>query len=93
MFSLTTTKLAVNVVSALGVSKVVGDIIKNNVTVVTTSQKLLVQAGGFVLGSMIVDHAVAHVNKMFDEVTDWVNKDKSDPTTSDAPEPSNLHVA
>lgn len=63
-----TAKLAVNIVSALGVSKIVGEIVKNNVTVITTGQKIIVNTGSFVLGSMLVEHACNHVNKTFDEL-------------------------
>jgi len=71
MFSLATTKLAINVISSLGVTKVVGDIIKNNTTVMTGSQKLLVNAGTLVLSSMLVEQATNHVNNTIDELVYW----------------------
>jgi hypothetical protein len=80
MLSLASTKLAVNIVSALGVSKVVGDIVKNNTTVLTGSQKFLVNAGGLVLGSMIVEQASNHVNRTIDDIVEWHRKEKEDST-------------
>jgi hypothetical protein len=77
MLSLTSAKLAANVVSALGVSKVVGDIVKNNTTVLTGSQRFLVNAGGLVLGSMIVEQASNHVNRTIDELVDWHRQEKN----------------
>lgn len=78
MFSLASTKLAVNIVSALGVSKVIGDIVKNNTTVLTGSQKLLVNAGGLVLGSMVVEQACNHVNRTIDDLVEWHKQEKED---------------
>lgn len=71
MLSLATTRLVVTGVSALGVSKVVGDIIKNNTVILTGSQKVLVGAGSLVLSSMIVEQACDHVNGVIDDVVEW----------------------
>lgn len=81
MLSLTSARLAANIVSALGVSKVVGDIVKNNTTVLTGSQKFLVNAGGLVLGSMIVEQASNHVNRTIDDLVEWHKREKDDLTT------------
>jgi hypothetical protein len=85
MFSLASTKLAVNIVSALGVSKVIGDIVKNNTTVLTGSQKFLVNAGGLVLGSMVVEQACNHVNRTIDDVVEWHRKEKEDSADTGIP--------
>ncbi len=82
MSSLSLTKLAINIVASLGVSKVVGDIVKNNTTVITTSQKLLVNAGGLVLGSMIVEQACDHVNTTIDQVVEWRKREKKEESTT-----------
>jgi hypothetical protein len=58
-------KGAVHIVGALGVQKVVGDIIKNNTVVVSTADKVLVSAGSLVLGSMIGEQASKHVSHVF----------------------------
>lgn len=78
MPSLAVARLAINIVSSLGVTKVVGDIVKNNTTVLTTSQKFLVNAGGLVLGSMIVEKAIDHVNTTIDKVIELRNKEEKE---------------
>jgi hypothetical protein len=75
-------KLAANVVAGLGVTKVVGDIVRNNTTVVTNGQKWMVTAGTLVLESMIVDHAVDHVNTTIDRVVAWNENRKEETPTS-----------
>lgn len=78
MLSLTSTKLAVNIVSSIGVSKVIGDIVKNNTTVLTGSQKFFVNAGGLVLGSMVVEQALNHVNRTIDDIVEWHRKETAE---------------
>ena len=87
MLSLTSTKLAINIVSSLGVSKVVGDIVRNNTTVMTGSQKFLVNAGGLVLGSMIMEHAMNHVNTTIDNVVEW-HRRETENSGQDVTEPA-----
>jgi hypothetical protein len=82
MLSLTSTKLAVNVISSIGVSKVIGDIVKNNTTVLTGSQKFFVNAGGLVIGSMVVEQALNHVNRTIDNIVEWHRKETSQPEDS-----------
>lgn len=71
-------KLSVHVVSSLGVYKVVGDIIKNNVSVVTKVDKVKVFSGSIVLSSVIADTASKHINAKMDEFEAWNKKRKSD---------------
>lgn len=71
MTTFTIVKAGVHIVSALGVTKVLGDIVRNNVTVVTTTDKILVNAGSLVLGSMIVEAASKHVNEQIETVITW----------------------
>lgn len=85
MLSLTSTKLAFNIVSSLGVTKVIGDIVKNNTTVLTGSQKFLVNAGALVISSMVVEQACNHVNRQIDELVYWHKRETEDSTTSTAP--------
>jgi len=58
-------KGAVHIAGALGVQKVVGDIIRNNTVVVSTADKILVSAGSLVLGSMIGEQAQKHIAHVF----------------------------
>lgn len=59
-------KIATHIVTSFGVTKVLNDVIKNNTTVVTTTDKVLVKVGSFVLSSMVLDSASKRVTKMLD---------------------------
>ena len=76
-------KLAAQIVAGLGVSKIVSDIIRNNVIVVTTFQKVTVSTGGFVLGSMLMDQSAKHIEEQIDTVVDWFEKRKEDETSTE----------
>lgn len=69
-------KLAAQIVAGLGVGKIVGDIIRNNVVVTTTLQKVTVNTGAFVLGSMLVDQSSKHIEETVDNVVSWIEKRK-----------------
>jgi hypothetical protein len=75
-------RLALNVIASIGVSKVINDIISNNVNVETTAEAVKVWTGSIVLGSMIVDHASDHLNGRMDAVLAWHESRKADPTTA-----------
>lgn len=64
-------RLATQIAASIGVSKVIGDVIKNNTNVQTTADAVKVWAGSIVIGSMIAEHASTHVNRRFDEVLAW----------------------
>jgi hypothetical protein len=68
MSKLAIAKLAINVVTGVGVSKVVNDIIKNNVSIITNGDRIKVAVGSLVIGSMVAEAASNHVesgiNKM-----------------------------
>ena len=68
--ALTLGKLAAQTIAGMGASKIVTDIVKNNVTAVTTAQKVTVGAGTFVLGSMIFEQSVNHIERLITEVSD-----------------------
>jgi hypothetical protein len=75
-------RLAVNLAASIGMSKVVHDFIRNNVTVVTTADAVKVAAGSLVIGSMVAEHASKHVNSRIDSVIAWHENRKEDkPTT------------
>ena len=75
-------KLAAQVVAGLGVSKIAGDIIKNNVAVVTTAQSVMVKAGTFVIGSMLWEQSSNHIERQTEELLETYRKwkDKETPT-------------
>jgi hypothetical protein len=63
MSMVTLVKAGVHIMSALGVGKVLNDVVRNNTNVVNTADKILVNAGTLVLGSMIVEKAHSHVSE------------------------------
>jgi hypothetical protein len=75
------TKLAVQVISGIGVSKVVKDIIANNTTVETTADAVKVWTGSVVIGSMASDAVSNHVNAKIDQVANWFESRKTTETT------------
>lgn len=75
-------KLAVQLVSSVGVSKVVNDIIRNNTNVVTTADAVKVAAGSLVIGSMIAEHASEHVNNRMESAVAWYKSRKDEAATT-----------
>lgn len=64
-------KLAVHVAASVGVSKVVGDVIRNNTTVVTTADAAKVWTGGFVIGMIVTEAARKTIDARIAEATEW----------------------
>lgn len=50
-----------------GTSKIVRDIIKNNVTVETTADKVKVAAGTFAIGGLVAEKISAHTDQKVDD--------------------------
>ena len=67
-------KLGLQVVSGLGVSKILGDVVKNNVVITTTTQKVLVGTGSFVLGSMLWEQSSNHIERAVKDAVTWMEK-------------------
>lgn len=76
MSTLSVAKLAINVVGSLGVGKILNDVIKSNTTIVTTADKLLVNAGTLVLGTMAGQKASDTVNTTIDNAVKMVKDAK-----------------
>lgn len=76
--SLPLVKLAAQVTAGLGVSKIVTDIVRNNVAITTTVQAVTVKAGAFVLGSMLVEQSSNHIERAVDDVAAWFEKRNAD---------------
>jgi hypothetical protein len=74
-------RLAVHLVSSVGVSKVVNDIIRNNTNVETTADAVKVAAGGLVIGSMVAEQASKHVTARLDDALAWYQNRKDSVTT------------
>jgi hypothetical protein len=77
-------KLAVQAVSGFGVSKILGDVVKNNVTILTPAQAVSVKVGSFVLGSILWEQSSNHIERMTDDLVKLVQKRKEE--TEDTPE-------
>lgn len=77
-------KLAVHVLSSVGVSKIVNDVIKNNVTIETTADAVKVACGSIVIGSIVADTASRHVTARMDDLATWYEgrKTKETPATA-----------
>lgn len=71
-------KLAVQTVSGFGVSKILGDIVKNNVSIMTPAQAVSVKVGSFVLGSMLWEASSNHIERATDELVKTIQKRKEE---------------
>lgn len=69
-------KVASQLVAGLGVSKILTDIIKNNVTVVTAADSVKVWTGSLVLSSMIVEQSSNHIERVGNELFKWAKTHK-----------------
>jgi len=71
-------KLATQLVAGLGVTKIIADIVKNNVNVVTTADAVKVWTGSFVIGSMLVEQSSKHIDTATNDVITWFKKRNDD---------------
>jgi hypothetical protein len=74
-------RLAVHILASVGVSKVINDVITNNVNVVTPADTVKVWTGSIVIGSMIAEHASKHVNDRMNAVIAWNESRKTEIVT------------
>jgi hypothetical protein len=75
-------KFGINLISTVGVSKVVRDIISNNTDVETTADAVKVWAGSLVIGGMVAERASEHVNRRVDGAITWFDNRRQDSNTS-----------
>jgi hypothetical protein len=73
---ITFAKFGINLISTIGVSKVVRDIIQNNTNVETTADAVKVTVGSFVIGGMVAEQASEHVNRRVDGAIAWYESRK-----------------
>jgi hypothetical protein len=69
-------RMAAQVVAGLGVSKIVTDIVKNNVVIATPLQRVTVGAGSFVLGSIALEQSAQHIERITAPLFDWAQNHK-----------------
>jgi hypothetical protein len=64
-------RLATQFVAGMGVSKILSDIVRNNVVLTTQMETITVKVGGLVLGSMLVEQSSNHITQQIDTVSAW----------------------
>lgn len=67
-------KLGVGVLAGIPVSKIVNDIIRNNVTIVTKVDKIKVATGSVVIGAMVGNQVSKTTDTLVDAVVDIKNR-------------------
>lgn len=73
-------KAAASITAGLGVSKIVTDIVKNNVAITTPIQAVTVKVGSFVLGSMLWEQSSKHIDRSVNDLLATVQKNKTEET-------------
>jgi len=73
---LTVAKLATQAVAGYGASKIVTDIIRNNIAITTPIQRIVMGSGAFVLGSVVFEQSVNHIDRMIAEVASQIEEIK-----------------
>lgn len=73
---LTVAKMAAQGIAGYGAQKIVGNIVRNNVVVTTTVQRIVIGSGSFVLGSLAFEQSVHHIDRMIAEVVAQVEEIK-----------------
>jgi uncharacterized protein YacL len=66
----------VKLIAALGVSKVISDVVRVNAINTNIASKVMSNIGGLVLGSMIMDHASKHVDETINAITEKIEEEK-----------------
>jgi hypothetical protein len=76
-------RLGAQLVASVGVSKVINDIITNNTRVETAADAVKVWTGSIVLGSIIAEQAVNHVNARIDQAQAWLKSREAEEATTE----------
>lgn len=71
-------KSAVSIVVGAGTSKIVGSIIKNNVSPEKLTDKVTIAAATFVVGAMVADATSMYTNAKIDELAAWCSKKRDE---------------
>lgn len=70
MNAIAITKKAVSLLIAAGVSKIVNDVIANNVAIEKTHQKVTVPLASIAIGGVVADAASDYTDNLIDETVD-----------------------
>jgi hypothetical protein len=79
-------KLGVAVLAGIPVSKITNDIIRNNVTIVTTLDRVKVVAGSAVIGAMISQSLSRTTDQLVDTVVALKNRNEENTETTEVNE-------
>lgn len=74
MFSLPVIKGIAQLVGGLGVAKIATQIVRNNTTVMSMTDVILVRAGSFVIGSMAMKAATEHIDESIDDIVENIKE-------------------
>jgi len=76
-------KAATQIAAGMGVSKIVTDVVQNNVTAVTPIQGITVKVGSFVLGSMLWEQSSNHIERQANHLVALFQKNGEDKTVTE----------
>ena len=76
-------KAATQIAAGLGVSKIVTDIVQNNVVITTPVQNITVKIGSFVLGSMLWEQSSDHIERQTTNLVALIKKHAPEDNTSE----------
>jgi hypothetical protein len=79
-------KFGVAALAGIPVTKIVNDVVKNNVTIVTQADKVMVKAGGFIIGSMIAASLKETTDGVVDAVVAIKNRTQKTEETTETEE-------
>lgn len=71
-------KFAVQTLGSLGCAKVVSDIIKNNTVATNLVEKVLINSGSLVFGSLVMDLSTRHINEIWASVSTQIEEAKEE---------------
>ena len=76
-------KAVTQIAAGMGVSKIVTDVVSNNVALATPFQAVTVRVGSFVLGSMLWEQSSNHIDRQVNNVVAMIQKHAPEDNTSE----------
>jgi hypothetical protein len=74
----TPVRLTIHVITTLGVTKIVNDIVKNNAVIETPGDQIKVFAGSLVIGTYVADVTIDYVEERMNEIAAWWESRKAE---------------
>jgi hypothetical protein len=75
-------KAATQIAAGMGVSKIVTDIVRNNVAIATPAQAVTVKVGSFILGSMLWEQSSEHIERQTNNLVALISKHTAEDETA-----------